>query len=202
MRLIRILSKESKSNFGVQQLRVLTSSLTILLPIYTLSPISHFFIHIFHISQTLFLLLFLHLRFKAHSPQSKMQTRGPRKRANAEPIVLNPKKQRVVLGVLPNFQNENVSENQSNGKLQTRRNSKGKKSASATVVYFFENFNLDKPVQRKNNAKHEIQQIVEPYAYDISNYLCHMEVNFYSFYGFDLFTILWLLQSKIKREIR
>ncbi|CAK8568335.1 unnamed protein product [Lathyrus sativus] len=99
-----------------------------------------------------------------------MQTRGSRKRANAEPIVLNPKKQRVVLGDLPNLQNATVSETQSNGKLQTRKNSKVKKSA-ATDVYSFDN-----PVQRKNKSKPEIQQIIEPYASDISNYLRNMEM--------------------------
>ncbi|KAL5074708.1 hypothetical protein RYX36_013692 [Vicia faba] len=95
-----------------------------------------------------------------------MQTRGSRKRANAEPIVLNPKKQRVVLGDLPNLQNATVSETQSSGKVQSRKNSKAKKS-EATDVYLFES---------KNKSKHEIQHIIDPYASDISNYLRHMEM--------------------------
>ncbi|XP_058730938.1 putative cyclin-A3-1 [Vicia villosa] len=47
-----------------------------------------------------------------------MPTRSSRKSAIAEPIVLNPKKHRVVLGDLPNLQNASISETQSSGNLQ------------------------------------------------------------------------------------
>lgn len=102
-----------------------------------------------------------------------METRASRKRANAEPIVLNNKKQRVVLGDLPNLPNLNVSP-----KPQALKNLKPKKSDAFRL---FSGFNFDKPDFSKNNAKSDYEVIFEPYAADISNYLRSMEVNFYSF---------------------
>jgi len=102
-----------------------------------------------------------------------METRASRKRANAEPIVLNNKKQRVVLGALPNLPNLNVSP-----KPQALKNLKPKKS---DAVRLFPAFNFDKPDFSRNNAKSDYEEIFEPYAADISNYLRSMEVNFYSF---------------------
>lgn len=97
-----------------------------------------------------------------------METRASRKRANAEPIVLNNKKQRVVLGDLPNLPNLNVSP-----KPQALKNLKPKKSDAFRL---FSGFNFDKPDFSKNNAKSDYEVIFEPYAADISNYLRSMEV--------------------------
>jgi len=102
-----------------------------------------------------------------------METRASKKRANAEPIVLNNKKQRVVLGDLPNLPNLNVSP-----KRRTWKNLKPKK---CDAVCLLPGFNFDKPDFSKNNAKSDYEEIFEPYASDISHYLRTMEVNFYSF---------------------
>ncbi|XP_004501542.1 putative cyclin-A3-1 isoform X2 [Cicer arietinum] len=100
-----------------------------------------------------------------------METRSAaRKRANAEPLVINPKKQRVVLGELPNL--PNLNENQPKEKPQTRKNSKLKKSTTNHPLVFSKS---DLPVQRNNNGKRDNQQIYEPYESDISNYLRSME---------------------------
>ncbi|CAJ2640923.1 unnamed protein product [Trifolium pratense] len=104
-----------------------------------------------------------------------METRAARKRANSntEPIVLNNKKQRVVLGELPNLLPDlNCSENLSIDKVQSWKNPKVKKSS--TAVYLFPNFNLEKLFD-DNNSKFDDEQIGEPYASDISNYLRSME---------------------------
>jgi hypothetical protein len=106
-----------------------------------------------------------------------METRAARKRANsssnAEPIVLNNKKQRVVLAELPDL---NCSENVqfSNEKIQSWKNPK-------RGVCLFENFKLDKPIFGNKNAEFGDEQIGEPYASDISNYLRSMEVIFLIF---------------------
>ncbi|CAJ2640925.1 unnamed protein product [Trifolium pratense] len=98
-----------------------------------------------------------------------METRAARKRANSntEPIVLNNKKQRVVLGELPNLPDLNCSEEVqfSNEKFQSRKRG----------VCLFENFKLDKMVFGNKNTRFDDEQIVEPYASDISNYLRSME---------------------------
>ncbi|KAK2445666.1 cyclin [Trifolium repens] len=100
-----------------------------------------------------------------------METRAARKRANsssnAEPIVLNNKKQRVVLGELPDL---NCSENVqfSNEKFQSWKNPK-------RGVCLFENFKSDKPIFGNKKAEFVDEQIGEPYASDISKYLRSME---------------------------
>jgi hypothetical protein len=118
-----------------------------------------------------------------------METRAARKRANsssnAEPIVLNNKKQRVVLGELPDL---NCSENVqfSNEKFQSWKNPK-------RGVCLFENFKSDKPIFGNKKAEFVDEQIGEPYASDISKYLRSMEVIFLIFFvkvSFFLFKLM------------
>ncbi|GAU36522.1 hypothetical protein TSUD_316480 [Trifolium subterraneum] len=99
-----------------------------------------------------------------------METRAARKRANSntEPIVLNNKKQRVVLGELPNFPDLNCSENLSIEKVKVQSWKKPTVKKSSTAVYLFPNFNLEKPVFDNKNAIFNDEQIGEPKYEEIS----------------------------------
>lgn len=118
-----------------------------------------------------------------HTGEREMETRAAKKRANAAPLVVvekQHKKQRVVLGELPNLlPNLNVPaaiSNQRKEKLQCRKNPKLKKSASTLPLL---DLKSQKQVDSDNNAK-----FAEPYVSDIFEYLHSMEVMLFFGYPF------------------
>jgi cyclin A len=84
-----------------------------------------------------------------------METRASKKRAitaQQPPLVVVPKRQRVVLGEIPDLSFPQ--------QYQPSLDS---------------NLHLDKPVYNKNNSKRDNQQIIEPYVSDIFDYLRTLE---------------------------
>jgi cyclin A len=84
-----------------------------------------------------------------------METRASKKRAitaQQTPLVVVPKRQRVVLGEIPDLSFPQ--------QYQPSLDS---------------NLHLDKPVYNKNNSKRDNQQIIEPYVSDIFDYLRTLE---------------------------
>ncbi|WJX35254.1 cyclin [Trifolium repens] len=104
-----------------------------------------------------------------------METRASKKRANTvqqPPLVVVPKRQRVVLGEIPDL---SFPQFQPAQKLQVRRNPNLNKSATTTLPSLDSNLYSDKPVYNKSNAKRDNQNIIEPYVSDIFDYLRTME---------------------------
>ncbi|CAK8568334.1 unnamed protein product [Lathyrus sativus] len=104
-----------------------------------------------------------------------METRASMKRTNSNesPSVLVPKRQRVVLEEFPDL---NVTPDYHPiQNLQCTKNPNLNKSAPTSTLSLLPNSNLDNPVCNKSSAKRQNQQIMEPYASDISDYLRTME---------------------------
>ncbi|WJX41438.1 cyclin [Trifolium repens] len=102
-----------------------------------------------------------------------METRASKKRTNTAqqpPQVIVPKRQRVVLGEIPDL---SFPQYQPKHKLQLRRNPNLNKP---TITFPSIDSNLDKPLPRNNNQIRSDEYIDEPYVSDIFDYLRAMEM--------------------------
>ncbi|KAK2445661.1 cyclin [Trifolium repens] len=105
-----------------------------------------------------------------------METRASKKRANANqqpPFVIVPKRQRVVLGEIPDL---SFPQFQPKQKPQVQKNPNLNKSTITTITFPSIDSNLDKSLPRNNNQIRSNEHIDESYVSDIFDYLRTMEM--------------------------